>query len=192
MNNFSNKKIFISLKISPKRQDDTFSPLIHFQEACYIFLKKLYLLLENDKTCEDIHPLLGEILIVLSGDKQSDYLHALKLFSQYKMILKQCNEIYKHSNWNFILKLSIAVDSGRANKITIPKTGSFPKATTWTGIHQERASLISHTIENSIYPDTLITHAFYKNLPPKVKENYVRLYYFHHICCYSIQSEHIA
>ena len=62
MNNSDSTKIFISLKLIPQRRDGTFFPFVHFQEACYIFLQKLYPLFQNSKNPEDIHLLLGEIL----------------------------------------------------------------------------------------------------------------------------------
>lgn len=70
MNNSDSTKIFISLKLIPQRRDGTFFPFVHFQEACYIFLQKLYPLFQNSKNPEDIHPLLGEILLILSADTE--------------------------------------------------------------------------------------------------------------------------
>ena len=63
MNNSDSTKIFISLKLIPQRRDGTFFPFVHFQEACYIFLQKLYPLFQNSKNPEDIHPLLGEYFL---------------------------------------------------------------------------------------------------------------------------------
>ena len=62
---------------------------------------------------------------------------------------------------------------------------AFPDAVAWTGIHEERASRISHAMEKGVHKDTLITHSFYKHLPEKAKEKYATLYYLHHICCYA-------
>lgn len=185
MNNFDNTKIFISLKLIPQRRDDTFFPFVHFQEACYIFLQKLYPLFQNSKNLEDIHPLLGEILLILSADTEKDFLHALYLFSSCRRILEQCNETCHQNEWNFSLDLVIAADAGRADKIIIPGAGPFPDSVAWTGIHEERASRISHAMEKGIHSGTLITHAFYKHLPEKAKEKYTTLYYIHHICCYA-------
>ena len=92
MNNSDSTKIFISLKLIPQRRDGTFFPFVHFQEACYIFLQKLYPLFQNSKNPEDIHPLLGEILLILSADTEKDYLHALDLFSSCRQILELCND----------------------------------------------------------------------------------------------------
>lgn len=185
MNNSDSTKIFISLKLIPQRRDGTFFPFIHFQEACYIFLQKLYLLFQNNKKCEDIHPLLGEILLILSADTEKDYLHALDLFSSCRQILEPCNEICRQADWIFFLDLAIAADAGKADKIIIPGTGPFSNTITWTGTHEERASRISHAMKKGIHKDTLITHAFYKHLPEKTKEKYATLYYLHHICCYA-------
>ncbi|MBF1133318.1 MAG: hypothetical protein HXL71_06550, partial [Dialister invisus] len=157
MNNSDSTKIFISLKLIPQRRDGTFFPFVHFQEACYIFLQKLYPLFQNSKNPEDIHPLLGEILLILSADTQKDYLHALDLFSSCRQILKLCNEICRQADWNFSLDLAIAADAGRAEKLIIPGSGPFPDAVAWTGIHEERASRISHAMEKGVHKDTLIT-----------------------------------
>ena len=69
----------------------------------------------------------------------------------------------------FLLTLRIAADAGRAEKLIIPGSGPFPDAVAWTGIHEERASRISHAMEKGVHKDTLITHSFYKHLPEKAK-----------------------
>lgn len=134
-------------------------------------LQKLYPLFQNSKNPEDIHPLLGEILLILSADTEKDYLHALDLFSSCRQILELCNEICRQTDWNFSLDLAIAADAGRAEKLIIPGSGPFPDAVAWTGIHEERASRISHAMEKGVHKDTLITHSFYKHLPEKQKRN---------------------
>lgn len=88
-------------------------------------LQKLYPLFQNSKNPEDIHPLLGEILLILSADTEKDYLHALDLFSSCRQILELCNEICRQADWNFSLDLAIAADAGRAENSSFRDPARF-------------------------------------------------------------------